>query len=54
MFTVVICMAIIISRVGVNWGDAFFGYVPSHTIVQSGALYTCKPSHSPTDPRPLF
>ena len=34
-------MAIVVSKVGVNWGDAFFGYVPSKTIVSSGALYTC-------------
>lgn len=33
-------MAIVISRVGVDWGEAFFGYVPSHTIIESGALYT--------------
>ncbi|KAJ3525085.1 hypothetical protein NM688_g8459 [Phlebia brevispora] len=40
VFIVLICMAIIISRVGVNWGEAFFGFVPSHTVVESGALYT--------------
>ena len=35
-------MAIIISQVDVHWGYAFDGFVPSKTIFQSGALYTCK------------
>ncbi|KAI0783150.1 natural resistance-associated macrophage protein [Abortiporus biennis] len=37
---VLICMAVIISKVGVNWGDAFDGFVPSKTLFQSGGLYT--------------
>ncbi|VDC05782.1 unnamed protein product [Peniophora sp. CBMAI 1063] len=35
-----VCMCIIISRVNVEWGQAFLGYVPSKTIFQSGGLYT--------------
>ena len=34
-------MAVIISQVGVRWGDAFLGFVPSRTVFQSGGLYTC-------------
>ncbi|KAI0778829.1 natural resistance-associated macrophage protein [Trametes elegans] len=41
VFIVLICMAIIISKASVHWGDAFFGFVPSHTVIQSDALYTC-------------
>jgi metal iron transporter len=33
-------MCIIISKVNVDWGDAFFGFVPSKTIFQQGGLYT--------------
>ncbi|KAF7791103.1 hypothetical protein EIP86_002064 [Pleurotus ostreatoroseus] len=40
VFTVLICMAVIISQVGVRWGDAFLGFVPSRTVFQSGGLYT--------------
>ncbi|KAI9060480.1 natural resistance-associated macrophage protein [Trametes sanguinea] len=40
VFIVLICMAIIISRARVHWGDAFFGFVPSHTVIKSDALYT--------------
>ena len=42
VFIVLICMAIIISKASVNWGDAFEGYIPSNTIFKSGALYICK------------
>lgn len=34
-------MAVIISKASVHWGDAFLGYVPSKTVIQSNALYTC-------------
>ncbi|OBZ79272.1 hypothetical protein A0H81_01563 [Grifola frondosa] len=40
VFTVLACMAVIISKVNVNWGDAFDGFVPSKTIFNSGGLYT--------------
>ena len=43
VFIVLICMAIIISKARVHWGDAFDGFVPSKTLFQSGALYTCEP-----------
>ncbi|GJE97814.1 Nramp-domain-containing protein [Phanerochaete sordida] len=39
VFTVLVCMAIIISQVDVNWGKAFDGFVPSDSIFKSGALY---------------
>jgi metal iron transporter len=35
-------MVIIISKVDVNWGHAFQGYIPSKYIFQSGGLYTCE------------
>ena len=41
VLTTLVCMCIIISRVNVEWGQAFLGYVPSKTIFQSGGLYTC-------------
>ncbi|KAH9849187.1 natural resistance-associated macrophage protein [Lenzites betulinus] len=40
VFIVLICMAVIISKASVHWGDAFLGYVPSKTVIQSNALYT--------------
>ncbi|KAI0368899.1 natural resistance-associated macrophage protein [Pilatotrama ljubarskyi] len=40
VFIVLICMAIIISKANVHWGDAFLGYVPSKTVFRSDALYT--------------
>ncbi|KAI0763666.1 natural resistance-associated macrophage protein [Irpex lacteus] len=40
VFTVLVCMAVIIAQVGVHWGDAFDGYIPSKTLFQSGGLYT--------------
>lgn len=46
VFTVLVCMAIIISQVGVHWGDAFDGFVPSSSLFKSGALYTCKWSYT--------
>lgn len=42
VFTVLVCMAIIISKTQINWGDAFDGFVPSKTVFQSGGLYTCQ------------
>ncbi|KAJ2925000.1 hypothetical protein H1R20_g12100, partial [Candolleomyces eurysporus] len=40
VLAVLICMVIIISKVDVNWGHAFQGYIPSKYIFQSGGLYT--------------
>ncbi|KAH6911092.1 natural resistance-associated macrophage protein-domain-containing protein [Coprinopsis sp. MPI-PUGE-AT-0042] len=40
VIAVLICMAIVISKVDVDWGDAFQGYIPSKYIFQSGGLYT--------------
>ena len=34
-------MAVIISRVGVQWGHAFDGFLPSDALFKNGALYTC-------------
>ena len=41
VFIVLICMAIIISKARVHWGDAFDGFLPSKTVFRSDALYTC-------------
>ncbi|KAI1793070.1 natural resistance-associated macrophage protein [Ganoderma leucocontextum] len=40
VFIVLICMAVIISKTEINWGNAFFGFVPSETVFESGGLYT--------------
>ncbi|TCD71138.1 hypothetical protein EIP91_012086 [Steccherinum ochraceum] len=40
VLTVLICMAVIISRVGVQWGPAFDGFLPSDSLFKHGALYT--------------
>ncbi|KAF5345709.1 hypothetical protein D9758_013040 [Tetrapyrgos nigripes] len=40
VFAVLICMCIIIAKIDVNWGDTFFGYLPSKYIIPNGALYT--------------
>ncbi|KIJ66416.1 hypothetical protein HYDPIDRAFT_26767 [Hydnomerulius pinastri MD-312] len=40
VLAVLISMALIIARISVNWGDAFFGFVPSKEIFANGALYT--------------
>ncbi|OCH95717.1 smf Mn2+ and Fe2+ transporter-like protein [Obba rivulosa] len=40
VFTVLVCMAIIVSQAGVHWGQAFDGFVPSSALFKSGALYT--------------
>ncbi|KAI0323016.1 smf Mn2+ and Fe2+ transporter [Amylostereum chailletii] len=40
VIAVLICMCIIISKVGVDWGDAFYGFVPSKAIFEHGGLYT--------------
>ncbi|OJA21566.1 hypothetical protein AZE42_10612 [Rhizopogon vesiculosus] len=40
VFAVLICMAIIIAKINVDWGQAFDGFVPSQELFASGALYT--------------
>ncbi|KAF5385122.1 hypothetical protein D9615_000896 [Tricholomella constricta] len=40
VIAVLVCMAIIIAKVDVNWAKAFEGYVPSKYVFSSGALYT--------------
>lgn len=41
VLAVLICLCILVSRVGVEWGEAFRGYLPSKALVQHGSLYTC-------------
>ena len=43
VFSVLICMLVIIMKVEVDWGQTFLGYVPSKYIFQPGSLYTCEP-----------
>jgi metal iron transporter len=40
VLAVLICMALIISKITVNWGDAFRGFIPSKELFGSGSLYT--------------
>jgi len=42
VFSVLICMFVIITKIDVDWGEAFFGYVPSGKVFQAGGLYTCE------------
>ncbi|KIL63521.1 hypothetical protein M378DRAFT_186987 [Amanita muscaria Koide BX008] len=44
VFAVLLCVAIIISKVNANWSDAFLEFVPSKYIFNSSALYTCYPN----------
>ncbi|KAI6012578.1 smf Mn2+ and Fe2+ transporter [Pisolithus orientalis] len=37
---VLICMAIIIARINVDWADVFKGLLPSKALFENGALYT--------------
>ena len=32
---------LLITRISVDWGDAFRGYIPSKALFGSGSLYTC-------------
>ena len=38
---VIVCMVVIITKLNVNWDDAFRGFIPSKYIFQAGGLYTC-------------
>ena len=40
VFTIFVCVLIIVLKVDVDWGEAFLGYVPSKKIFQAGSLYT--------------
>lgn len=46
-----ICMAVIISKAGVHWGDAFDGFVPSKALVTSQGLYNGTSSSRTTSHR---
>ena len=38
---VLICLCVLVSKVDVEWGEAFKGYLPSKALVQHRSLYTC-------------
>ncbi|KDQ62894.1 hypothetical protein JAAARDRAFT_28865 [Jaapia argillacea MUCL 33604] len=40
VLAVLVSMSIIISKISINWGDAFDGFIPSKPVFQSGGLYT--------------
>ncbi|KAF8433512.1 smf Mn2+ and Fe2+ transporter [Boletus edulis BED1] len=40
VLSVLVCMSIILSKVYVNWGDCFRGFVPSKGLFSSSSLYT--------------
>ncbi|KAI9570157.1 natural resistance-associated macrophage protein-domain-containing protein [Boletus coccyginus] len=40
VLAVLICMGLVMSRVTVNWGDAFRGFIPSKELFGSGSIYT--------------
>ncbi|KAG6333013.1 hypothetical protein ID866_6074 [Astraeus odoratus] len=40
VLTVLVCIAIIIARISVDWGNAFHGFIPSKALFKNGALYT--------------
>jgi metal iron transporter len=42
VLSVLICIAIIIAKVNVDWSDAFEGFLPSKSLFAEGALYTCE------------
>ena len=39
VFTVLACFIVLLVRIKPHWPDVFHGYLPSHHVVQSGALY---------------
>ena len=41
VLAVLVCMVLVISKIAVNWGDAFRGFIPSKALFGSGSLYTC-------------
>ncbi|KII93016.1 hypothetical protein PLICRDRAFT_49119 [Plicaturopsis crispa FD-325 SS-3] len=40
VLAVLICIAIVVAKVDVDWGNAFHGYIPSREIFAHGGLYT--------------
>lgn len=40
VFAILICMLVIVTKIEVDWGQTFLGYVPSKKIFQAGGLYT--------------
>ncbi|KAF8174935.1 natural resistance-associated macrophage protein-domain-containing protein [Pholiota molesta] len=40
VLAVLVCMIVIITKVGVNWAHAFEGYIPTKHIFASGGVYT--------------
>lgn len=38
---VLVCLCILVSRIHVQWEEAFQGFLPSKSLVQHGGLYTC-------------
>lgn len=36
-----ICFVVLIIKVRPHWPSVFQGYLPSHALVQHGAIYTC-------------
>lgn len=36
---VLACFIVLIVRVSPDWGDVFYGFVPSHQVIESGGLY---------------
>lgn len=39
VFTVLACFIVLLVRIKPHWPDVFHGYLPSHHVVESGALY---------------
>lgn len=39
VFCVMGCFIVLLARIDADWGDVFFGYIPSSTLVQADALY---------------
>ncbi len=42
VLAVIVSLAIVIAKVSPDWGDAFEGFLPSKTLFEPGAIYTCK------------
>jgi metal iron transporter len=38
---VLVCLCILVSRIHVQWEEAFQGFLPSKTLIHHGGLYTC-------------
>jgi hypothetical protein len=42
VLAVLICMALIIAKLNVDWASALSGYIPSKNMVADGSVYICK------------